>query len=98
MCVTFKCLICFILIFKETESENPPEQTTEYREDELTTIAKAEDLLKPTVDSVKIKSRVQFRYATTNIRTRVTNPADQAQALGFVLNLPENAFITAFQM
>ena len=52
----------------------------------------------PEIYSMRIKSNIRLRYATTKVTSRVVNPAAKSQETTFHIVLPENAFISAFVM
>uniref|UniRef100_A0A914W3C9 Inter-alpha-trypsin inhibitor heavy chain H3-like n=1 Tax=Plectus sambesii TaxID=2011161 RepID=A0A914W3C9_9BILA len=50
------------------------------------------------ITKLHIKSEVKCRFATTEINSRVENVSEKAEEAEFVANLPEDAFITYFEM
>ncbi|OWF55795.1 inter-alpha-trypsin inhibitor heavy chain H3-like isoform X2 [Mizuhopecten yessoensis] len=57
-----------------------------------------ETTLKPRIYYLHIRSDVKFRFSTTLITSKVINPSTVAQETTFHVTLPDEAFITNFQM
>ncbi|KAI1888064.1 hypothetical protein AGOR_G00181200 [Albula goreensis] len=51
-----------------------------------------------TVQCYKVESRITSRFAHTIVRSSVVNSAQQAQSIGFNVQIPKRAFITNFTM
>jgi len=67
------------------------------RPTKVPTVEEKEDLPKPIVDKLHIKSDIQFRYSKTVVESRIKNPSiSNAQDVEFEMVLPEKAFISNF--
>jgi hypothetical protein len=53
---------------------------------------------KPRIYYLHIKSDIRFRYATTLVTSKVANPANMSQEVKFDVTLPDEAYISDFQM
>ncbi|XP_033745783.1 inter-alpha-trypsin inhibitor heavy chain H3-like isoform X2 [Pecten maximus] len=57
-----------------------------------------ETSIKPRLYYLHIKSDIKFRFSTTLITSKVMNPSSVAQESSFHVTLPDEAFITNFEM
>ncbi|XP_060080552.1 inter-alpha-trypsin inhibitor heavy chain H3-like [Ylistrum balloti] len=55
-------------------------------------------MIKPRIYYLHIRSDIKFRFSTTLITSKVMNPSAVAQETTFHVTLPDEAFITNFQM
>nr|CAD7606797.1 unnamed protein product [Timema genevievae] len=55
-------------------------------------------LPRPEMYSLRVDSRVAYRFATTVIASRFANPANTSQEVFFTVALPDTAFISGFLM
>nr|CAD7458509.1 unnamed protein product [Timema tahoe] len=55
-------------------------------------------LPRPEMYSLRVDSRVAYRFATTVISSRFANPANTSQEVFFTVALPDTAFISGFLM
>nr|CAD7575452.1 unnamed protein product [Timema californicum] len=53
---------------------------------------------KPEVYDFHVMSRIQLRYATTVVSSKVVNPANFSQQYNFSVVIPEESFISGFEM
>lgn len=53
---------------------------------------------KPSIYYLHVKSDIRFRFATTLVTSKVANPANTSQEIKFDVTLPDEAFISDFQM
>merc|ERR1711970_588344 len=52
----------------------------------------------PTLTKFHVTSKIQLRYASTEVLSHMTNPNSEAQEVTFEIRLPEKAFIHGFSM
>merc|ERR1711936_1371547 len=52
----------------------------------------------PTLTKFHVTSKIQLRYASTEVLSHMRNPSSQPQEVTFEIRLPEKAFIHAFSM
>lgn len=50
------------------------------------------------IDYLHVMSDIRFRFATTLVTSKVANPANTSQEVRFDVTLPNEAFISDFQM
>ena len=52
----------------------------------------------PNITKFHVTSKIQLRYASTEVLSHMTNPSTQPQEVTFEIRLPEKAFIHGFSM
>ena len=52
----------------------------------------------PNITKFHVTSKIQLRYASTEVLSHMTNPSAQPQEVTFEIRLPEKAFIHGFSM
>ena len=52
----------------------------------------------PEITKFHVTSKIQLRYASTEVLSHMSNPSSEAQEVTFEIRLPEKAFIHAFSM
>ena len=52
----------------------------------------------PIITKFHVTSKIQLRYASTEVLSHMTNPNSEAQEVTFEIRLPEKAFIHGFSM
>ena len=52
----------------------------------------------PTITKFHVTSKIQLRYASTEVLSHMRNPSSQPQEVTFEIRLPEKAFIHGFSM
>ena len=52
----------------------------------------------PTLTKFHVTSKIQLRYASTEVLSEMRNPSSQPQEVTFEIRLPEKAFIHGFSM
>ena len=52
----------------------------------------------PTITKFHVTSKIQLRYASTEVLSHMSNPSSQPQEITFEIRLPEKAFIHWFSM
>ncbi|EFA04004.1 inter-alpha-trypsin inhibitor heavy chain H4 isoform X2 [Tribolium castaneum] len=82
------CTVSCDLVVSSTESPKPENNTTSHNDSQII----------PEIHSMHVYSNISNRYATTLVTTRVRNLNKTAAAATFSVLLPENAFMSAFEM
>ena len=52
----------------------------------------------PTITKFHVTSKIQLRFASTEVLSHMRNPSSQPQEVTFEIRLPEKAFIHGFSM
>ena len=52
----------------------------------------------PEITKFHVTSKIQLRYASTEVLSHMSNPSSEVQEVTFEIRLPEKAFIHAFSM
>lgn len=55
-------------------------------------------IFQPVILQLSIDTNIRFRYARTEVATRVSNAANISQEVSFSFVIPESAYISGFQM
>ena len=74
----------FVLLLVSTSSLVTSQPTPEGRDPEIT--------------KFHVTSKIQLRYASTEVLSHMSNPSSEVQEVTFEIRLPEKAFIHAFSM